>query len=106
MLEVKSHHLDGQVVCDWLAEAPWHTAVLRRIDEGSGAQDMMQQVARKDVALLTFEVKGQLQYLDQVRGIGQELVTIYSRNLSAYIERRPNDGEPRNLTKKYIYTSL
>lgn len=47
-------------------EATWHTAVLSGVDEGSGAKDVVQQVAREGVALLTLEVERQLQNLDQV----------------------------------------
>lgn len=58
-------------------EASRHTAVLCGVEEGWGAEDVMQQVASKSVALFTLEVKGQLQNLDQFRTIWQDFITIY-----------------------------
>ena len=74
-------YLDGEVVIDWLVEASRHTAVLGGVEEGSGAKDVVQQVASENIALLTLEVKRQLQNLDQVRTIGQDFVTVHPRHL-------------------------
>ena len=68
--EILIHYLNGHVVTDLLVEASWHTAVLCGVDEDRGSKDVMQQVASQSVTLLTLEVEGQLQNLDQVRAIG------------------------------------
>lgn len=52
------------VVLDLFLEASWYTAVLSGVDEGGGAQDVVQQVAGQSVALLTLQMEGQLQNLD------------------------------------------
>ena len=74
-------YLDGEVVFDWLVEASWHAAVLCGVDEDSRSKDVVKQVAGQSVALLTLEVQCQLQNLDQVRPIGQDLVTVHTGHL-------------------------
>lgn len=62
-------------------ESSWDTTVLCGVDECSRAKDVVQQVTGQYIALFTLEVKSQLQNLDQVRAIGEELVTVHSSYL-------------------------
>lgn len=77
----KQKYLDGEVVRDRLVEASRDATVLCGVDEGSGAKDVVQQVTGQYISLFTLEVKSQLQNLDQVRAVGDELVTVHTSYL-------------------------